>query len=305
MEPRVALGGSEPGQRLSEEESRQTIRVEKKRRSRYLLRQLFSRPTFIFCLLVLVFWIISALCWRWMVPYDPYGASPADVLAGPSSSHWLGTDELGRDALSRMLAGAATVLTIAPAAVALSMLLGTLIGLGAAYYRGFIDDALMRTVDVLIAVPALLIAVMVLSALGPSVIVLILVIAVLYAPMIGRTVRAAALGERSKDYVAAAQLRGERGPFVMFVEILPNISGPLVVEATLRLGYAVFTCATLSFLGLGLNPPSADWGVTVAAERSYLQVQPLAVLAPALALGSLVLAVNFIADNLRSVMSED
>ncbi len=91
----------------------------------------------------------------------------------------------------------------------------------------------------------------------------------------------------------------------MFVEILPNIRGPLIVEATLRLGYAVFTCATLSFLGLGLSPPSADWGVTVAAERSYLQAQPLAVLAPAIALGSLVLAVNFIADNLRSVMSED
>ncbi len=196
MDPRIRLGGrgvsvlKTRARPAAERESvvraaveaKQFVRAEKRRRWRFVLRRLCRRPVFLICFVILVFWVIAALFWRWMVPHDPYLVSSVNVLGGPSAVNWLGTDELGRDVLSRVLAGASTVLTIAPAAVALSMGLGTFTGLAAAYYRGLIDDMLMRTVDVLIAVPALLVAVMVLSALGSSVTVLIFVIAILYAP---------------------------------------------------------------------------------------------------------------------------
>jgi peptide/nickel transport system permease protein len=278
-------------------------RSARRKRRRYLVLRLLHSPTFIIGALVLLFWVVVALTWRWIVPEDPFATTSATIQP-PSAAHWLGTDDLGRDVLSRVLAGAADVLTIAPAAMALSILGGTILGLAAGYYRGLADDILMRTADVLIAMPALILAVVVLSALGTSKLILIVVIALLYTPLVGRTVRAVALGERSKDYVAAAQLRGEHGPYIMYREILPNIRGPIIVEATTRLGYAVFTSATLCFLGLGLAPPTPDWGVTIATERVYLQNAPWTVLAPAVALASLVLSVNFVADALRKVMGE-
>ena len=253
---------------------------------------------------VVVFWVFAALEWRVITPYDPFAVGPAHPLASPSRVHWLGTDDLGRDVLSRVLAGAAPVLTIAPAATLLSLLGGTTIGLVAGFHRGLLDDVLMRLVDAVMSLPVIIPATVVLALVGRSTTNVILAIAVLFSPLVARTVRSAVLVEREREYVDAAHLRGDRSLYIMFFEILPNVTSPLIVEGTVRLGYAVFTAGTLSFLQLGIQPPSPDWGLTVAVERAFVQIAPWTVLAPALALASLIIGVNLAADGVRRALAE-
>jgi peptide/nickel transport system permease protein len=264
----------------------------------WVWRRLARTPTFMVGLVIATFWVFVAITWRWIVPHDPFEVT-SDLLVPPSTSHWAGTDELGRDVFSRVLAGAEPVFIVAPAATLLALVAGTTIGLAAGFYRGVLDDLLMRTVDAFLAFPQLIIAIMVLGLVGPSQATLILVIGVFFTPTIARIVRSSTLGEREKEYVGAAHLRGERGIYIMWREILPNITAPIIVEGTLRLCYAVFAAATLSFLGLGLQPPSPDWGLTIASQRTYLQIASWTVLAPAIALGTLVVSVSMIADGLR------
>lgn len=278
--------------------------ADRRARLRYVARRLARSPTFLAGATITLFWIFMALAWRAIVPFDPSAIDALRTLSGPSSGHWFGTDDLGRDVLSRVLAGAAPVLSIAPAATLLSVAAGTLTGLVAGYYRGLVDDLVMRVVDALMAFPVIIIAVVVLALLGSSKLNVILVIAILFAPLVARTVRSAVLAEREREYVEAARLRGERGWYVMLVEILPNTTSPIVVEGTVRLGYAVFTAATLSFLRLGLQPPSPDWGLTIALERAFVQVAWWTVIFPALALASLVVGVNLIADGLKRALAE-
>jgi peptide/nickel transport system permease protein len=265
---------------------------------------LLHSKTFMIGAIILLFWIFDAIFWPLFVPHDPQAVDSLNELKGPSSVHWFGTDELGRDVFSRVLAGATSVLTIAPAATALGLFGGISIGLLAGYYRGLVDDTLMRIVDALLAFPLIIIAILVLTALGPSVVNVILVIGIVFTPLIARTVRSTVLVEREREYVAAARLLGAPGPFIMVREILPNITGPIVVEATIRLGYAIFTAATLAFLSLGIQPPSPDWGLTISQGRVYLQVAPWYVLFPALALATLVVGLNFVSDGLKAVLEE-
>jgi peptide/nickel transport system permease protein len=264
---------------------------------------LLRSPVFCVGASIVLGWILVAILWRWIAPYNPYAIHPYDTFASPSSSHWLGTDELGRDVFSRVLAGSTTVLTIAPASTLLAVLMGTVLGLAAGYFKGILDDVLMRTVDGLLAFPPLIVAIIVLSALGRSELNVILLIAVFFSPLIARVVRSAVLAERERDYINAARMRGEGVLHIMYVEILPNVTGPIFVEATIRLGYAVFTAATLSFLGFGLAPPSADWGLTVASERGYIENAPWTVLGPAIALASLVIGVSLVADGARRAVN--
>jgi peptide/nickel transport system permease protein len=280
------------------------LRLARRRRRREFLRALLRSKTFLVGAGVFLFWVLDALLWRLIVPYDPQSIDPLQTLAGPSADHWLGTDELGRDVLSRMLAGATTVLVIAPAATALGLLGGVPLGLVAGYYRGIVDDVAMRGVDALLAFPLVIIAVLVLSIAGSSVVNVIVVIGIIFTPLVARTVRSAVLAEREREYIAAAKLRGERGLTIMVAEILPNITGPIAVEATIRFGYAIFTSATLSFLTLGVQQPSPDWGLTISLGRPYLQVAPWIVLAPAVALATLVVAVNLLSDGLKRVVEE-
>jgi peptide/nickel transport system permease protein len=196
------------------------------------------------------------------------------------------------------------VLTVAPAATALGVFGGIAVGLVTGYYRGLVDNVVMRLIDAALAFPLIIIAVLVLAVLGRSTVNVVLVIGIVFTPLVSRTVRSAVLVEREREYVAAAKLRGESGFYVMAAEILPNITGPIAVEATIRLGYAIFTSATLSFLGLGLKPPSPDWGLAVASGRAFLQIAPWIVLFPALALATLVVAVNLVADGLKQVVEE-
>jgi peptide/nickel transport system permease protein len=206
--------------------------------------------------------------------------------------------------LSRVLAGASGVLKVAPLAMLLGVAGGTVIGLVSGYYRGFVDDALGRVVDAFLALPLIVIAVLALVALGPSDQTLIVVIGVVFTPLVARTVRAAVLAERDLDYVSAARLRGEKAPYIMFVEMLPNVMGPIIVEATVRLGYAIFAVAGLTFLGFGIQPPSPDWSLQISQNYALLAGGSYwwTVLFPALAIATLVIAVNLIADGLTQVL---
>ncbi len=273
-------------------------------RARQLAVALLRSPTFVVGAVVLTFWVADALAWRLLAPHDPLAVDAVAVLQGTSGRHLLGTDDLGRDVFSRVLAGATPVLTVAPLATLLGLAGGTIVGLVSGYYRGLVDDVLSRVVDALLAFPAVVIALLALTVLRSSRPTVILVIGLLFVPIVSRTVRGAVLVERQREYVASARAAGDSGPYVMFAEILPNITGPIAVEGTVRLGYAIFTAATLSFLGVGLQIPSPDWGLTVAVERANLNSNAWVVLGPAVALATLVVAVNLVADGLRQVLEE-
>ncbi|TMJ97568.1 MAG: ABC transporter permease [Actinobacteria bacterium] len=279
-------------------------RLSRRERYKELARALMRSKTFVVGAAILLFWIVDAIVWRWVVPHQPDATDVIATLKGPSTAHWFGTDALGRDVFSRVLAGAQSVLTIAPLATALGIAGGVIVGLVTGYYRGIVDNVIMRVVDGMLAFPLIIIAVLVLAVAGSSTANVVFVIAIVFTPLVARTVRSAVLVEREREYVAAAKLRGESGPYIMGAEILPNITGPIAVEATVRLGYAIFTSATLSFLGLGLRPPSPDWGLAVADGRAYLQIASWIVLFPALALATLVVAVNLVADGLKQVVEE-
>jgi len=266
-------------------------------------RALLRSRTFMVGAVVLAFWVLDAIFWPAIVPHDP-SSTGTDILVGPSGDHLLGTDNLGRDVFSRVIAGAAPVLTVAPLATALGLLGGITLGLLTGYYRGWVDDVFSRLVDALLTFPLIILAVLVLASLGRSPRNVILVIGIIFTPLIARTVRSAVLVEREREYVAAAQLRGERGPRIMVFEILPNITGPITVEGTIRLGYAIFAAATLAFLGLGIQDPSPDWGLQVANARAYVQIAWWMAIFPALALSTLVVGVNLIADGIRRVLEE-
>ena len=273
------------------------------RRGDVIRGMLRSKTVVIGAVMVLV-WVVSALFWRWITPYDPQAVGPLNTLASPSSQHYFGTDNLGRDVFSRVIAGAAPVLTVAPLATALGLFGGITLGLITGFYRGWVDDVFSRVVDALLSFPLIILAVLVLAALGRSPRNVILVIGLIFTPLIARTVRSAVLIEREREYVAAARLRGERGTRIMLFEILPNITGPIMVEGTIRLGYAIFAAATLAFLGLGIQDPSPDWGLQVANARAYVQIAWWMAIFPAAALATLVVGVNLVADGMRRVMEE-
>ncbi len=265
---------------------------------------LFRRPAFIIGNLVMLGWIITAVLGERITPYDPFNSFSGGHLP-PSPEHLMGTDRLGRDVLSRVMVGSRDVLIVAPLAAMLGVVAGTLLGLIMGFYRGLIDDVLSRIVEAFLALPVILVALLTLVVLGTSPIVVIFVVGILFTPIVARTVRSAVLSERQLDYVTAARLRGESGLFILSREIFPNVLGPTVVEMTVRFGYAIFTVATLSFLGVGLQPPSPDWGLTVSQEYpNMISGVWWPTLFPALAIASTVIAVNLIADSLQSVLSE-
>jgi peptide/nickel transport system permease protein len=270
---------------------------------RELVRQLLRSKAFLIGNAIVLFWLFWAVVGSHLTPHDPLGQGTA-ILAKPGSGHWLGTDSLGRDVLSRVLAGATGVMKIAPLATLLGVGGGTAVGLVTGYFRGFVDDALGRVIDAFLALPLIVIAVTAIVALGPSTATLIVTIGVIFTPLVARTVRAAVLAERDLDYVPAARLRGEKAPYVMFVELLPNVMGPIIVEGTVRLGYAIFTVAGLTFLGFGVQPPSPDWSLQISQNYGLLSGGSYwwTVLFPGLAIATLVIGVNLIADALKQVL---
>lgn len=281
-------------------------------RRRYVARRLLRSPSFLVGLGIILFWVFMAFFSTHVTRYGPNAIDPFHTLKPPSLLHWFGSDENGRDVLSRTMAGVRSVLIVAPLATLFCLVFGGIIGLVSGYYKGLTDEIVMRFVDVLLSLPVIVAAIVVVSALrthtqGSAAVqmaVVIFVIGILFTPSVARTIRAAAGGEAESEYVLAARMRGERAPYIMLAEILPNITAPIVVEGTVRLGYAVFTAATLSFLGFGLQPPSPDWGLTISIDRQYIQVAWWTVLFPGLALASMVVGANLIADAVRRVLSE-
>lgn len=270
------------------------------RRDRF--RALSRSRTFVIGAAIVVFWIACAFFGDIVVPWDPTAPDIMGALIPPSPEHWFGTDALGRDVFSRVIVGSRDILIVAPLATAFGTILGAMLGLVTGYFRGIVDDSLSRIIDALLALPIVIIALMALAAIGASSYTVVVVIGIVYAPIIARTVRSAVLSERELDYVAAARLRDEGAAYILFVEILPNIASPILVEATVRLGYAIFAVATLSFLGFGIQPPSPDWGLSIS--QSYGMINGgvwWPVLFNAIAIASLVVGVNLVADGVQSV----
>jgi peptide/nickel transport system permease protein len=267
-------------------------------------RLLLGKPTFLVGAAVLLFWIVCAIFGHAIAPYNPLAQQLLGTNAAPSGAHWFGTDPLGRDVLSRVIVGARSILIIAPLATILATVLGTALGLAMGYFGGSFDLLSSRFVEAVLALPSFIIALLFLSAVGPSTGALIIVIGLVFTPLIARTVRAAVLTERQMDYVPAARLLGENPPRVMFAEVLPNVVPAILVEFTVRLGYAVFTVATLSFLGFGIVPPTPDWGGDIAANYANLAAGYWwQVLFPALAIASLVIAVILVTDSIEQVLT--
>ncbi|HTE63272.1 MAG TPA: ABC transporter permease [Solirubrobacteraceae bacterium] len=240
-----------------------------------------------------------------VAPFDPTQLSVGPPTQGPSADHLLGTDNLGRDVLSRFLHGGRLVLLIPLASVAIAVVLGAIPGVFAAYRGGRVDSVVTRSFDLLLTLPPLLVVLVVIGAAGSSSLVLAAIVGVVYAPRVGRIARGTTQSVVTADYVLAAQARGESTSAILFREIAPNIAGPLIADLALRLTYAVIFVATLNFLGLGAQPPSSDWGLTVATARGYLPVQPWATLVPAAGIAALSVAFNLVADALTRHVSRE
>jgi len=254
---------------------------------------------------ILLGWVLVALGAPWLAPFPPNAtllpfAPPGTVFEG-GKKFLLGTDHLGRDILSRILYGARTVLVYAPLATGCAYVVGILMGLTAGYKRGWVDALLSRVSDIVLAFPVLVLYVLIIVTVGASAVNIVLAITFASTPGIMRIVRGLTLDLRQRDYVAAAQIRGESTLRIMLVEILPNALGPLIVDACLRLGYVTITIGVLGFLGLGLPPPTPDWGSMINETRTMAQVFPWMALFPCLAISSLVLGLNLLADGLRDV----
>jgi peptide/nickel transport system permease protein len=245
--------------------------------------------------------VLVALLAPRLAPYDPNQLLGMPLLP-PSAHHLLGTDDFGRDELSRLIFGARVSLSVSALSIALAAVLGIPLGLFAGYYRGAVETVIMRAADVVLSFPTIVLAIAVVGILGPSFRDLVLVIGVVYAPPFIRVVYGSTLREREEEYVQAAQALGARDAYIIFRVILPNVLAPVLVQGSLGLGLAVLIEAGLSFLGLGTQPPTASWGAMVSVARNFLTRQPLLLIWPSIAVSLLVLAFNTLGDGLRDVL---
>ena len=270
---------------------------------REIVRGLRSSTSFLIGTGIVLVWTFCAVAGYHIGPYTPFHTDLNSVNSTPSSSHWFGTDQVGRDVFSRVVAGARSVMVVALAATLLGTILGTVLGLITGYLRGWVDESLSRLIDALLALPVVVTAVLVVAALGPSATTVAVCIGVIFAPLIARTVRTAVIQERELEYITAARLRGERGSYIMFAELLPNVMPPILVEFTVRLGYAIFTVASLSFLGLGIQLPTPDWGLDISQNISVVSAGYWwEVLFDAAAIASLVIGINLVADAIEKAV---
>ncbi|MCA9865398.1 MAG: ABC transporter permease [Anaerolineales bacterium] len=266
------------------------------------LRRLFaSRTTALGTTIVLLF-ILVAIFAPILAPYEYNQQIYSDARQPPSSTHWFGTDHLGRDVFSRVLLGAGDIFTLAGVGTLLAVITGMAFGLLSGYWGDLFDEILMRLFDGLLAIPALLLSLLLLGTLGPSRNSILIVILVVYTPIVARVVRSAVLSVKNKSFVEAARLQGESLGRILFREILPSVMPTLAVEAALRFSYAIFLVASLGFLGVGVQPPSPNWGLMVNEARPYVSQLPWAMYFPAAAIAVVVIGVNLMADGVKRVL---
>ena len=274
---------------------------------------LFSSKIATVGLVLVLFWVFVVIFAPFLTPYTPLEQDWKAPNQGPSKAHFIGTDELGRDLWARLIYGARVVLVILPITenywipggtaiwgVLVALVIGSILGLLGGYHGGWTDEIIMRLLDAMMAVPIILLYMIIMAALGASAINVVIAMTIVGTPGIARLVRSLTMDIRTREYVRAAETRGEKAWFIMLVEILPNARGPIIIDAMLRVGYAIFAMGTLGFLGLGIPPPSPDWGSMVAKGREFiLSGSPWACLWPCVAIASLVVGLNLLADGLR------
>ncbi|MCA9863127.1 MAG: ABC transporter permease [Thermomicrobiales bacterium] len=253
-------------------------------------------------LVIILLLLIIAIVAPQITPYDPNDQSFRIKLKPPSAEHWLGTDEFGRDVLSRVLVGARVALYVGTIPVIVAMIIGVTLGLAAGYYGKGLDQVIMRVIDILLAFPWLLLAIGIMAVLGPGINNVVIAVAIVYIPAFARIVRGSVLSIKEKEYVEAARAMGQPNPQIIVRHVLANAWAPIIVLATLSIGQAIIYAAGLSFIGLGTQPPNADWGVMLSSGREYLRDAPWLGFFPGLAILITVLAFNLFGDGLRDAL---
>lgn len=243
--------------------------------------------------------IVFSLCAPWIAPHPWDTISIKTRFLPPGPTYWLGTDEFGRDVLSRLLMGGRLSLAMGVGATLISLIIGVPMGLASGYFRGWVDETLMRIADVMMAIPPIMLGLLVLAVTPPTLWKTAIAVGFVYVPPIARLTRSITLSLASEEFVQAARARSESSAYILFREILPNAWPPLIVEASLRVTYAILLGSALSFLGLGAQPPSSDWGLMIAEARSFLDRAPWIALAPGCAMCLLVIGINLIGDGAR------
>ena len=238
-----------------------------------------------------------------LAPYDPESFHPSSRLTDPGEAFWLGTDHFGRDILSRILWGARTTVLLSLLATATGAAAGSALGILSGYVGGWADELLMRLVDAMMAIPSLLFALLIITVLGPSGVNAVIAIGIAFAPGIARVARSVTLSVRTSDYVAAAVARGESAGWIMAREVLPNVIAPVIVEATIRVAFAIMLLATLSFLGLGSQPPAPEWGLMISEARGFMFRSAWTILWPGLAIATVAVTFNLLGDALRDALN--
>lgn len=266
------------------------------------LRMLLRHKGGLFGLVVAGLFVFLAVFGGVVAPYDPNASDFMATLSGPTSGHLFGTDELGRDTLSRVVSGSGIAVAVALLSVAIALVAGVVIGVVAGYFGGWVDTLLNRSQDVLFAFPTLLLAIIIVAVLGPGLFNAIIAIAIVYTPRFARIARASALTVKNAEYLDAARLAGVGTPTVLLRHVVPNVLPPVIVLAALSMSTAQLAYASLSFLGLGVSPPQADWGSMLSKARDFITVAPWLVVFPTLALVLLMLAFNVLGDAIRDVM---
>lgn len=251
--------------------------------------------------LLLIFLVIAVIA-PFIAPYSPTEFHTARSFEGPSGDFLLGTDQFGRDTLSRILVGTRSIFLVSFSATAFGVVIGTVIGLTAGYYGGKTDEVLMRISDGVMSFPSLLLALFVLTMFGPAIINVIIAIGIVFIPRVARIIRSVALDIRTNQFIQAAEARGESGFYIILREMLPNAWPPIVVESSIRVSYAILISASLGFLGLGVQEPTPDWGLMISQSRNVISVAPLLTLAPAIAISTLVISTNVFADGLSRLL---
>jgi peptide/nickel transport system permease protein len=249
--------------------------------------------------LVLVVVLLGPL----LTPYSPEGLFPFARYKPPSAEFWLGTDQYGRDILSRLLHGARATVLLAVLATAIGAVAGAVIGTGSAFLGGRADEAIMRTIDAMMSVPSLLFALLIVNLLGRSSLNAVIAIGIAFTPGMARITRSAALAVREQDYVNAAIARGEGTAYIVLREMLPNVLAPVIVEMTIRVSFSVMLFATLSFLGLGAQPPAPEWGLMIAEGRRFMHLSAWMIIWPSVAIALVAIGFNLLGDGLRDALN--